>query len=450
MRRIPPLPKLNLGANWPFSVTSLPFFYGWAVLFVSTLGLLMSIPGQTVGMAIFTDQFIEHFGLSRTELSLAYLLGTVSSAVFLTRAGRLYDRIGARFVMVGSSILLGLALCFIACIDLIAAALAPLSPFASATIVFPLIWLGYFGVRFAGQGVLSGAATNVLLVWFDRRRGIVSGVRAVFATLGFSMAPVVLAWMIATESWRGALLTLAVIVGIGFSTIALLIVRDTPESCGLVPDGHRHGTGHASSGTIPDVTVTTARRSAVFWIYSLVLALYGLFITGVVFHIVAIFAEAGRTSAEAFAYFFPAAMISVAVNVLGSWLADRVPLKWLLMFELVGFIAGTWGLLSLDQTWGYWTFIAGIGIASGLWGVLSNLSFIRFFGRRYLGEISGLNMTLSVIGSAIGPALFSLGNDVFGSYHAGSWVTLLLSVVLLLFAMVIKQVEPRRVSEDFA
>ena len=396
-------------------------------------------------MAIFTNQFIEHFGLSRTELSMAYLLGTVSSAVFLTRAGRLYDRMGARFVIVAASILLGVALTFVATIDLIADALARISPFASAAFIFPLVWVGYFGVRFAGQGVLSGAATNVLLVWFDRRRGIMSGTRAVFATLGFSMAPVGLAWMIGVASWRGALLALAAIVGIGFSSLALLLVRDTPESCGLLPDGHRPGTDAKRLDAIPDVTFSDVRRSSVFWIYSLVLALYGLFITGVVFHIIAIFAEAGRTADEAFAYFFPAAMVAVGVNLLGSWLADRARLKWLLVAELLGFIIGTWGMLSLDQTWGYWTFIAGIGIASGLWGVLSNLSFIRFFGRRYLGEISGLNMTLSVIGSAIGPALFSLGNDLFGSYHAGTWVTLALSTVLLILALIIKQVEPRRV-----
>ena len=36
--------------------------------------VLMSVPGQTMGMAVFTDPFIEAFGLNRTELSLAYLL----------------------------------------------------------------------------------------------------------------------------------------------------------------------------------------------------------------------------------------------------------------------------------------------------------------------------------------------------------------------------------------
>ena len=44
------------------------------------------------------------FGLSRTELSTAYLLGTTGSALFLTSAGRLFDRWGARALTVLSAL----------------------------------------------------------------------------------------------------------------------------------------------------------------------------------------------------------------------------------------------------------------------------------------------------------------------------------------------------------
>lgn len=82
--------------DWPFRAGRSPFYYGWVIAAVSTLGFIMSIPGQTMGMAVFADAFMEAFGLSRTELSTAYLLGTTGSALFLTRAGRLFDRRGVR------------------------------------------------------------------------------------------------------------------------------------------------------------------------------------------------------------------------------------------------------------------------------------------------------------------------------------------------------------------
>ncbi|MFT4721919.1 MAG: OFA family oxalate/formate antiporter-like MFS transporter, partial [Candidatus Azotimanducaceae bacterium] len=70
----------QLSAHWPFSPKSTPFFYGWVIWLLSTLGVLFSIPGQTMGMAVFTDAFIDGLGLTRTELSMAYLVGTVGSS----------------------------------------------------------------------------------------------------------------------------------------------------------------------------------------------------------------------------------------------------------------------------------------------------------------------------------------------------------------------------------
>ena len=435
---------LTLPARWPFAVNRFPFFYGWVIWFVSTLGILASIPGQTMGMAVFTEHFIAVLGLSRTQLSIAYLLGTLGSAIFLTRAGRFYDQAGARTTIAASGMVLGLCLVFIGCIDLISQALGAMIKSPMAAITFPLILLGYFGVRFAGQGVLTSASRNLLLVWFEKRRGLVSGGRSVFVTLGFSLAPVLLAFLIKLFGWRMALFVLALLVGPVFSLIALVLVRDSPESCGLLADGKKLHDAKETQTPAPDKTIAQARRSPVFWLYALVLAMYALFGTAMVFHIVSIFTAAGRSAAEAFAYFLPHAIVSVVINLLGSWLADHWPLKRLLIMQLMGFIFGAWGLLNLEYGWGYWVLIIGLGICSGLWGVLSNLAFIRFFGRLYLGEISGLNMSLTVLGSAIGPALFSLGNDLFGSYDTAIWFNIILLSALLLFAISIKQTEPGR------
>ena len=60
-----------LNPDFPFNPSRTPFFYGWVIWFLSTLGFLMSIPGQTMGMAVFTDPFLEAFDMTRTELSLA-------------------------------------------------------------------------------------------------------------------------------------------------------------------------------------------------------------------------------------------------------------------------------------------------------------------------------------------------------------------------------------------
>ena len=110
----------------------------------------MSIPGQTMGMAVFADAFIDATGLTRTQLSTAYLVGTLGSAFLLTRAGRWYDRVGARMMLVASSVLLGLTVLFLAGVDILANALAQFFGIAVSLLSLPLMVVGYFGVRFAG------------------------------------------------------------------------------------------------------------------------------------------------------------------------------------------------------------------------------------------------------------------------------------------------------------
>ena len=162
-----------LNPDFPFNPAKTPFYYGWVIWFLSTLGFLMSIPGQTMGMSVFTDPFLEAFEMTRTELSLAYLFGTVGSALFLTTAGRWFDRYGGRVMVTFSAFGLGLTVIFISLIDVLAASLK------NNMLTIAMVFAGYLGVRFMGQGVLTSCSRNVLMPWFVRRRGLVSGIRGV-------------------------------------------------------------------------------------------------------------------------------------------------------------------------------------------------------------------------------------------------------------------------------
>ena len=422
--------------KWPFDPKKSPIFYGWVVWLFSTLGFLFSIPGQTMGMAVFTDAFIDAFGLTRTQLSFAYLFGTIGSSLFLTQAGRWYDRFGGRVMIAASAFALGLMVLYISGVDVMSDLLG-----GHTSVTFTLMLIGFFGVRFFGQGVLTSCSRNVLLLWFVKRRGMVSGVRSVFTSLGFSLAPIMLAALITYFGWRGALWFMAGIVGVLFAISALVFIRDNPASCGLEADGGEPGSSASAPVEAPSLSLSEARRTPVFWIYALSLGMHALFGTALTFHVVAVFAEAGLDKAAAFGYFLPAAVFSTLSNLVGSYLVDRFPLKPFLIVMLMSFVMGAWGLINLSHGWGYWMLAAGFGMGGGLWGVTSNLAFIRFFGPLHLGEISGFNTSISVFASAVGPAAFSLAVDHLGSYRTASQICLGFLVCLLIAAIVFKQKE---------
>ena len=93
---------------------SYPFFYGWVILAVATIGTIMSIPGQTMGVSVFTAHLIRVTGLDRNDLSLTYMIGTIASALLLPLAGIFYDRHGARKMIVVASACMALTLWYLA------------------------------------------------------------------------------------------------------------------------------------------------------------------------------------------------------------------------------------------------------------------------------------------------------------------------------------------------
>ena len=428
-----------ISVNWPFNPNKVPFFYGWVVWGFSTLGILFSIPGQTMGLAVFTDSFIEVLGLSRTELSLAYLVGTVGSSLFLARAGRWYDLFGGRTMITIASLVLSLMIVYISFVDSLSTMLG-----GSSLISFFLIMIGYFGVRFFGQGILTSCSRNVLLLWFVKKRGLVGGIRSVFVSLGFSIAPLFLAGLISLYGWRESLWILAALGGFGFSLMAFIFIRDNPQSCGMRADGVDSESQEEIQEEAESITLYLVKRNPIFWIYSLSLSMHALFGTAIVFHIISIFEEAGKGKAEAFSYFIPAAIFSTTSNLIASWAADKINLKPILIIMLLSFCIGSLGFINLEKDWGFWVLAFGFGVGGGLWGVISNLTFIRFFGPKHLGEISGFSTSLTVFASAIGPAAFSLGFDYFGNYAAPAKICLGFLIILLLFSVFLDHKEEKK------
>ena len=98
--------------NFPIRPEKIPFFYGWIILFAATIGVLASAPGQTMGISTFTDYLLENIHISRNQLSIAYMIGTIASSLLLTYAGKMYDKYGARWIGMVISVAFGFCFCF--------------------------------------------------------------------------------------------------------------------------------------------------------------------------------------------------------------------------------------------------------------------------------------------------------------------------------------------------
>ncbi len=420
----------------PFAPRRLPFFYGWALVGFSRVGVLASIPGQTIGVGVFTDYLLEALHLSRVQLSSAYAAGTIASSFLLPFAGVLLDRVGARRMAVYSALGLGGSLLAFAKMDRLAMAESA----GSAALALAVVTVGFLLIRFFGQGCLTLVSRVIIGKWFNHRRGLATALSTTAVALCFNGSPQVLNALVASVGWREAYLVLAGIVGLGMTVIAALFYRDNPEECGLEMDGVRDPAWHEKMAarvaeTQRDFTRGEALRTPAFWAFSLALSVQGLLITAISFHVASLGAEMGLSREDAYAIFLPMAYFSIATNVVCGWLSDRIRLKWLLFLEMGTVAMGMTGLMVLDTEHGYYMFISGFGVSQGLFGLFVTIVWPRYFGRAHLGAISGVNTSVMVFASALGPVFFSAIRSVTGSYFEVVAVSWAMPVALLVFGL---------------
>ncbi len=423
--------------NFPFTPNGTPFFYGWVIIFAGTVGVLASAPGQTTGVSTFTDYLIDAIGINRDELSIAYLAGTILSSFALTYAGKLYDKYGARWISMGASIMLASILLILSQSDLLITLICNKGHSAYNIIAIIVMVLGFFFLRFSGQGVLTMVSRNMMMKWFIARRGLVNGISAIFVAFGFSLAPLTFDWLIQEYSWRVAWMILGGVIGVFFTTFAFIFFRDNPEDLGLVPDGevHRNKGKDIIVKALKQFTLKEARKTITFWLFAIPLGINALYITGVTFNIVSIFDEAGLSRDSALAIFVPVSFISVSVSLIGGWISDKLKLKYLLYLLIIGEVLAFICLAHLDNGVFKIGVIIGVGIASGTYNVLMAVTWPRFYGRDNLGAVTGFVMSIIVFLSALGPLLYSTSFSYSGSYSLANYILLLVSAVLFVGAL---------------
>ncbi|HSG45972.1 MAG TPA: MFS transporter [Anaerolineales bacterium] len=411
-----------------------PFYYGWFLLPFATLGVIMSIPGQTAGFSAFTEPLLNISGISRTALSTAYLIGTISSGFILPTIGKYIDRIGSRKMMVFASVSLGITLLFMSQVDKAVHYLFSVLSFIPIEILFIGIFIvGIFCLRFFGQGLLPIISNTMIGKWFEQNRGKAVAAMGVANSLAFASAPAVMSALVLANGWRNAWLILSGVLGIGMSSIAILIYRDDPESSGLYVDGIKPEQDQQErvNKELVGVDLTQARKTLIFWLLGFGLAIFAAINTGFTFHIAAIGEQAGISLDRALAIFIPISFITIPVSFIGSWVSDKTPNYLYILFLALGEVIAFGTVYFLNTFAGYLGAIIGLGISGGLMGPIISNIFPKLFGRKYLGAINGAVASMIVIGSALGPVYLSVVNDMNGSFALGILYSVIPSAAIL-------------------
>jgi MFS family permease len=195
-------------------------FSGWRMVALAAVMLGLTGPGQTVGVSVFVDPMMAALDLTRSQVSAAYLVGTLVASLALPRIGRALDERGTRRTLLVVAVGLAVAL----------GGMGLVAGIVTLTI-------GFVGIRMLGQGALSLIATNAVAPWFTRRRGFAIGIVTAVGSSLIALVPLLAAWGIGRVGWRAMWVVLAALVVVVLVPVALRGFVDRPADVGQHPDG---------------------------------------------------------------------------------------------------------------------------------------------------------------------------------------------------------------------
>ncbi len=394
----------------------MPGFYGWTILAAATLGMAATLPGQTAGISLFIDAFVDDLSLSRTAVSWMYTVATVVGSLALPWIGRQMDRIGPRrmVLFVGT----GFA---ITCLGM------------SQVRGWITLFLGFLLLRGLGQGALGLINNHVVNLWFERRRGMAVGVLGLGMAGATAIFPPLIEQMLQSYGWAQSYVIIGAILAVGVVPFLVLLYRAEPERFGLTPDTNVPSLGMASASPnepIRGLTLPEARRTRTFWLFIAGGVCAGGLGTGLLFHHFAILAEAGADRALAAQFFVPYGVLTAVFTLIMGALIDRVSPRYLLAV-----LMGTYALLMAGAPFAatpVWVWAYGLlfGVAQGTQNALLGSAFAYYFGRAHHGSVRGFAATIFVAGTALGPVLLALGPDWLNAFAPVLWASAPLAVVV--------------------
>ncbi len=409
-------------------------FYGWWMIAVAC-GIRMLGGGfHLYGFTVFFLPITQELGLSRAATSLVFSLARAEGAIEGPLAGYLIDRLGPRPMILAGIVLSGVGYMLLASIE--------------SYYGFLVVYLGVISLSFSAGFMHSPMV--LANTWFIRRRALAMTLVSSAIGMGGTLITPLVAFSVLTWGWRhGAFLS-----GLGLILIGVplaLLVKRSPESVGLVPDGlsgtvaktadaERTGIQHAHEGarTEANFSLKEAMRTLAFWMFILATTTRVAVYNAISVHFIPIMVWRGVSEQRATAMLATMALMSLPSHLLVGWIADYVN-KPRLMGVCMTIGAASIFLLAYGEgeasLWIFtilFTFIESIFPVG--WATVGD-----FFGRKSFATIRGTASFFYLWGPALGPVITGAVYDRYESYSPIMSAFIALSLISgVLYSMLVR------------
>jgi sugar phosphate permease len=350
----------------------------------------------------FLKPMVDDLGLDRASFSVVVALSLFLYGVFMPLAGMALDRFSVRVVASAGTLLLVASLILTAMVR----------NFWEFTAVYGvLVPLGLAGT---GPVIASGVVAR----WFSRRRGTALSVLGSASMTGMSLLVPAVTWLILTTGWRVTYVVIAGMVLAISLPLCLWVMRDSPESVGLTPDGAPRLPGVAVE-SVERVGAGEALRTLAFWQLAGSFFTCGFSMSLLSAHGIPMLTDHGYTPMVASWAMGVLGGSSIVFTIMLGALSDRFGRRPVLASIYAGRIFIFTGLFLIRDNATALLVVAVLGgITLAGTGSMTSALTADIYGRFSVGSVFGLIFLVHQTGSALGSWLAGALFETTGGYGA--------------------------------
>lgn len=411
------------------NTASFRIFYGWYVLAAGFL-LLFLQSGARFSFGIMFKPMMAELGWNRAAISSVFFLNMVFFALALSAGGKLYDRYGPRWVILGSTVLVaGGYMC---------------------TALVHSLWQFYLF-----YGILSAAGTggasvpliaSLMSKWFEKHRGLTISLAISGTCLGQFVLVPIFNQLIQNYSWRISYLLIGLLILVINTFLACAVVKGNPVDLGIEPYGHKNANDAAErkpSTILPtqdqDLKLSQAMKTYSFWLFLLFMFICGSGDYLVATHLVPFVTDHGVSPTVAANMLALYGLMGLGGILVAGPASDRIGNKIPIALTFVLRVLLFALILKYQTPLSFYIFAAGFGFTWLVTAPLTTTLVGRLYGFTHVGMISGFITTVHHLGGGFWAYMGGLLYDKTGSYQIIFILSAISAAIAVISAVAVKE-----------
>jgi len=410
-----------------------PFYYGWVIVGIATLALIISNGLAILGLPVFYKPIQEDLigigaitsGNADAVTGYAASLTSLLAGVFSLVVSIFVKRFGVKDLMIGGCVVLGSALLIY-------------SRAETASMIYIAHSLLGLALGLVGVTIQSVLVSN----WFQARRGIALGIVLTGTSLGGVIVSQIAPPLIRVYGWRQALLLLSMSVWLLLLPAIIFLVRESASDEGLQFNEFVSGPSDVEevSAVRSGATLAQAIRTAGFWLLAMSAAalFYTIFSTSQQF-ILHIQKSASISASPELAKNAQSALLlmSLTGKFFFGALSDHFPIRRVMFACCLIMFTSTVVFLGFLNVNTLWLYVVCFGFGYGGTFVLIQLLAARMFGLRDLARILGALTLIETIGGFIGTNITGMLASANGGDYTSAFYGVTMAAGIALVCVVI-------------